>query len=146
MVDMAIRREHRYEFTELIDRLRRPIPRLLLRSRVAPLTLFEYWTHHDDLAAATGAAHPVPATLLAAIAPLLRYQLTKLPAGTAMTVSTDDGHLVASVGPASGQPVLVRGTPANLIRWLAGRRTRSDVELSGPADRLQALRTFTGQV
>ncbi|WP_409429409.1 maleylpyruvate isomerase family mycothiol-dependent enzyme [Mycobacterium sp. SMC-11] len=146
LVEFTIRREHRYGFTELIDRLRRPLPRLLLRSRIAPLTLFEYWTHHDDLAAANGADHPAPATLREAIDPLLRYQHAKLPVGAAMTVSTDDGHVVASVGPETDQAVLVQGTPANLVRWLAGRQTRADVELTGPAVHVQALRMFTGHV
>lgn len=146
LVEFAIRREHRYGFTELIDRLGRPLPRLLLRSPVAPLTLFEYWTHHDDLAAANGADHPAPATLQQAIAPLLRYQHTKLPVGAGLRVSTDDGHVLAAVGPQTEQAVLVRGTPANLVRWLAGRQTRADVELTGPAAHVQALRTFTGHV
>ena len=146
MVEFAIRREHRYGFTDLIDRLRRPLPRLLLRSRVAPLTLFEYWTHHDDLAAADGADHPAPATLRQAIAPLLRYQHARLPAGAAMRVSTDDGQVLASLGPQTDQAVLVQGTPANLVRWLAGRQTRADVDLSGPAAHVQALRTFTGNI
>ena len=146
LVEFAIRREHRYGFTGLIDRLRRPVPRLLLRSRVAPLTLFEYWTHHDDLAATNGAEHPAPATLRQAIAPLLRYQHTKLPAGAAVRVSTDDGRVVASVGPQTDQAVLVQGTPANLVRWLAGRQTRADVNLTGPTAHVQALRTFTGSI
>ncbi len=146
LVEFAIRREHRYSFAELIDRLRRPLPRLLLRSPVAPITLFEYWTHHDDLAAANGADHPAPATLRQAIAPLLRYQRARLPVGAAMRVSTDDGHVLASVGPTADQEILVQGTPANLVRWLAGRQTRADVEVTGPAAQVQALRMFTGHV
>ncbi|QZA09797.1 maleylpyruvate isomerase family mycothiol-dependent enzyme [Mycolicibacter heraklionensis] len=146
LVEFAIRREHASGFTDLIDRLRLPVPRLLLRSRVAPLTLFEYWTHHDDLAAVNAAVHAAPPTLVQAIPPLLRYQFAKLPAGVAVTVGTDDGRVLASVGPRAEQAVLVRGTPANLVRWLAGRHTRADVELAGPAVRVQELRTFEGHV
>ncbi|WP_125079160.1 maleylpyruvate isomerase family mycothiol-dependent enzyme [Mycobacterium sp. P7213] len=146
LVEFAIRREHRYGFTELIDRLRQPLPRLLLRSRVAPLTLFEYWTHHDDLAAANGADHPAPESLRQAIAPLLRYQHAKLPAGTTIRASTDAGDVLAYVGPRTHQAVLVHGTPANLVRWLAGRQARADVELTGPAAQVQGLRTFAGNI
>lgn len=103
------------------------------------------WTARD-LAAVNPAVHAAPPTLVQAIPPLLRYQFAKLPAGVAVTVGTDDGHVLASVGPRAEQAVLVRGTPANLVRWLAGRHTRADVELAGPAARVQELRTFEGHV
>ncbi|WP_067969526.1 maleylpyruvate isomerase family mycothiol-dependent enzyme [Mycolicibacter icosiumassiliensis] len=147
LVEFAIRREHRRSFTELVDRLRRPVPQLLIRSRVAPLTLFEYWTHHDDLVAANSAAHAAPPSLVAAIPPLLRYQRAKLPAGTALTIiSAEDGRVLASEGPQAGPAVLVQASPANLVRWLAGRHTRADVELTGPAIDVQALRAFDGHI
>lgn len=146
LVDTAIRLERRHGFAALIDRLRLPVPRSLLRSRVAPLTLFEYWTHHDDLTGATDVAHPAPATLNEVIPLLLRYQLKKLPAGVRVSVSTGDGGLQSSVGPESGPEVIVQGTPANAVRWLAGRRARADVAIRGPDAHVQALRTFGGQV
>ena len=62
-VEMVMRCERRHGFETLIDRLRRPSPRLLLRPQVAPVTLFEFWMHHDDLAGPNGLAHAVPATL-----------------------------------------------------------------------------------
>jgi uncharacterized protein (TIGR03083 family) len=146
LVDIAIRLERRRGFAALIDRLRLPIPRALLRPRVAPLTLFEYWTHHDDLTGATDVTHPVPATLNEVIPLLLRYQLKKLPAGVRVTVRTEDGGLQSSVGPESGPEVIVQGTPANAVRWLAGRRARADVAIRGPDVHVQALRTFGGHV
>ena len=146
LVEYAIAREHRYGFTELIDLLRRPIPRLLLRPQVAPLTLFEYWTHHDDLANANGAAHAAPPALVQAVPALLRYQLAKLPAGVAVNVGTGDGRMLASVGPRSGQSVLVEGTPADLVRWLAGRGTRAEVALTGPPVHVATVQAFEGRV
>ena len=71
-VEMVMRCERRHGFETLIDRLRRPSPRLLLRPQVAPVTLFEFWTHHDDLAGPNGLAHAVPATLAGLIPVLLR--------------------------------------------------------------------------
>lgn len=62
MVDTALRLERRHGFAALIDRLRRPMPRLLLRPRVAPLTMFEHWTHHDDLIGVDNGSHAVPGT------------------------------------------------------------------------------------
>lgn len=140
MVENAIRLERDRGFAELIDRLHRPIPRLLLRPRVAPLTLFEYWTHHDDLIGGDGAAHPAPATLVHALPPLLRYQLKKLPAGIRVAVSPVDHHRHWSVGPATGPTVTLSGTCADLVRWLSGRRALADVTLTGQDSHIQALR------
>lgn len=146
LVDFAIRRERRYAFVDLIARLRRPIPTLLLRQRVAAVTLFEYWTHHDDLLATGAVAHPAPPTLAEAIPPLLRYQLTRLPAGVRVSVCAEDGDLNACVGPTQGPAVLVRGPCADLVRWLEGRCPRTEVTMTGPEPQLRALRAFEGHV
>lgn len=146
LVDTALRLERRHGFTALIGRLRRPVPRLLLQPRVAPLALFEYWTHHADLIGADSAAHPVPTTLVNVIALLLRYQLKKLPAGVRVTADTGDGNQKWSVGPTSGHQVIVGGSPPDLIRWLAGRRMPSDLTMTGPDNVVQELRNFEGRV
>ena len=49
LVSYAINRERRGGYPALLARVRRRSPRLLLTSAVAALTLFEVWTHHDDL-------------------------------------------------------------------------------------------------
>lgn len=146
LVDSAIRLERRHGFAALVDRLRRPMPRLLLRSRVAPLALFEYWTHHDDLVGADEAAHSAPAGLVDVIPLLLRHQLSSLPAGLRVTVGTADDRLRTSVGPSTAPEVVVCGTPANLVRWLAGRRASTAVSMAGPAAPVQLLRAFQGHV
>lgn len=146
MVDTALRLERRHGFAALIDRLRRPMPRLLLRPRVAPLTLFEYWTHHDDLIGFTNGAHAVPATLSEVIPRLLRYQRKQLPASVRVAVVTNDGNHRWSIGPKSGPEVIVGGAPPDLIRWLSGRRTQREITITGPDAAVQALRAFAGQV
>jgi uncharacterized protein (TIGR03085 family) len=146
LVDTAIRLERRRGFAALIDRLRLPVPRLLLRPQVAPLTLFEYWTHHDDLRSAADVAHPAPGALAEVVPLLLRHQLKKMPTGVRVTVRTGDGGLRSSVGPESVPEVIVQGTPADVVRWLAGRQSRADVAVSGPDAQVQALRSFEGQV
>lgn len=143
LVDFAIRREYRYGFTALIDRLRRPVPALLLRPQVAPLTLFEYWTHHDDLIAAHETGHAAPPALVQAVPILLRYQLKNLPAAVRVTVRTEG--LQSSVGPASGPAVTVHGTPANVVRWLAGRRA-ARIDIQGADAHVQAVREFDGRI
>lgn len=80
-VESFIRRERRHSFETLIDRLRRPTPWLLLRPQIAPVALFEFWTHHDDLTGPNGLVHPAPVTLAEVVPFLMRYQVKQLPAG-----------------------------------------------------------------
>ncbi|WP_166904798.1 maleylpyruvate isomerase family mycothiol-dependent enzyme [Mycobacterium sp. DL440] len=146
MVDTALRRERRHGFAAVIERLRRPIPRLLLQPVVAPLALFEYWTHHEDLVGFDTRAHAVPATLVEVIPLVLRYQLKKLPAGVRVTVGTSDGDHRWSVGPQSGPEVILGGSPPDLVRWLAGRRAAGEIAMAGPGTTVQELRAFGGRV
>lgn len=146
MVDTALRRERRHGFAAVIDRLRRPMPRLLLHPVVAPLALFEYWTHHEDLIGFGTRAHAVPATLVAAIPLVLRYQLKKLPVGVRVTVGTSDGDHRWSVGPKSGPEVIVGGSPPDLVRWLSGRRAAGEITMAGPGPMVEELRVFGGRV
>jgi hypothetical protein len=119
---------------------------LLLRTLVAPLTLFEYWTHHDDLIRFDDGVHPVPAALVEVIPLVLRYQLKKLPNGVRVTVGTHDNRHQWSVGPTSGPEVTLLGAPPDLVRWLSGRATTGDITMTGADIPVHALRAFTGQV
>lgn len=67
LADTAPRLERRHGFIALVDRLRRPVPRLRLRPLVVPQTLFECWTHHDDLIGFNTGVHAAPAMLIEAI-------------------------------------------------------------------------------
>ncbi len=146
LVNAAIRIERRRSFAALVQRLRRPTPPLLLRRRVAPLSLFEYWTHHDDLLVGNGLGHAVPATLVEVVPLLLDYQLKKLPAGLRLTVVADGGRLQASVGPKCGPEVKPGGTSADLVRWLAGRRPRAEIAMAGAEEHVRRLRAFAGHI
>lgn len=146
MVDTALRRARRHGFAAVIERLRRPIPRLLLQPVVAPLALFEYWTHHEDLVGFDTRAHAVPATLVEVIPLVLRYQLKKLPTGVRVTVGTSDGDHRWSVGPRSGPEVILGGSPPDLVRWLSGRRAAGEIAMAGPGTTVQELRAFGGRV
>lgn len=142
----VIRRERRHGFETLIDRLRRPSPRLLLRPQMAPVALFEFWMHHDDLAGPNGLTHAVPATLAAAIPFLVRYQLKHLPADVRMTIRTNDSNQTCSIGPTSAPEITLDAPSADLVRWLAGRQRQTEIQISGPDAKVRALRAFAGRV
>ncbi|WKG00828.1 maleylpyruvate isomerase family mycothiol-dependent enzyme [Mycolicibacterium sp. HK-90] len=146
LVGTAMCLERRHGFSALVNRLRRPIPRLLLRPHVAPLTLFEYWTHHDDLVRDNTGAHAMPPALTEAIPLVLRYQLKKLPAGVRVTLGTNDDLYRWSVGPKSGPEVTLAGSPPDLVRWLSGRLAPGEIAMAGPDIAVQAVRAFTGHV
>lgn len=146
LVDTALRLERRRGFTALVNRLRRPVPRLLVLPSVAPLTLFEYWTHHDDLVRCNKGIHAVPAALVEVIPLVLRYQLKKLPAGVRVTIGTRDNRHRWSVGPTSAAEVTLVGAAPDLVRWLSGRSAAGEITMTGADVPVQALRAFTGHV
>lgn len=121
VVAYAINRERREGYPALLARLRRRTPRLLLAPAVAASTLFEVWTHHDDLATANGLDHGAPEHLALAIPPLMRYHAAGLPSAQ-FVVRTTDGHQW-TLGRDSGDlgAVELSGSAPDLVRWLAGR-------------------------
>jgi uncharacterized protein (TIGR03083 family) len=145
-VESFIRRERGHGFEALIDRLRRPTPALLLRPQMAPVTLFEYWTHHDDLARPNGLTHDVPGTLAEVIPSLLRYQAKQMPSDVRVTLCAGDCNQSWSTGPRSAPEVTLDGTSADLVRWLAGRCPLTELQTTGPDAQIRALRAFTGRV
>lgn len=145
-IERLIRRERRHGYGALLDRLRRPAPRLLMRHGIAAVTLFEVWMHHDDLAGPNGLSHDVPVHLHEVIPTLVRYQARRLPAGVALAVSTDDGRHQWSFGSPTGARVTVTGADGDLVRWLAGRVPLTRIAVEGDEERLPAVRGFPGRI
>lgn len=144
VVDWAIARERRDGYPALIGRLRQPSSPLLLAPVVVASTLFEVWMHHDDLATANGLGHGAPDHLTAAIPPLMRYQARRLPTAR-LIVRTTDGHEWAS-GPDSRPRAVLTGSAADLVRWLAGRRPLTALNVEAEADVTDQLRAFAGRI
>lgn len=98
--DRVITHYRRKGFSRAVESLRCGPPRLLLRDRVAPVSLFEVWMHHDDLRRANDLERPAePASLDQALEFALRYQRKVL-----------------------GSERVDRTRPnGDLLRWLAGR-------------------------
>jgi len=146
VVAYAINTERRGGYPALLARLRRRSPRLLLTSAVAASTLFEIWTHHDDLAAANGLDHGAPERLALAIPPLMRYHAALLPSAR-FVVRTTNGYQW-TFGPDGGDlgTVELSGSTADLVRWLAGRAPLSVLDVKGAPAVVDQLHAFTGTI
>jgi uncharacterized protein (TIGR03083 family) len=145
VVSWAIRRERRSGYSALIHRLRQRSPRLLLLARaVAAATLFEVWMHHDDLTAANGLAHGTPDHLAEAIPWLVRYQASRLPTARLIVRTTDNREW--AFGPNAGPSAVLTGPDADLVRWLAGRRPLSALNIAAEAAVTDQLRAFAGEI
>jgi uncharacterized protein (TIGR03083 family) len=120
-IEKLIHRERRHSFEALVDRLCHLSPRLLLRPSMAPVTLFEFWMHHDDLTEPNGLEHGVPPHLYEVIPSLVHCQSRRLPADGCLILGTSDGSHEWKFGPKAGPQVTVRGPADDLVRWLGGR-------------------------
>lgn len=145
-IERLIRRERRHGYGALVDRLRQPPPRLLVRPSIAAVTLFELWMHHDDLARPNGLDHDVPTHLHEVMPTLLRYQARRLPADVRLTVATGAAGQQWTLGPDAGAAVLAHGSAGDLVRWLAGRVPLTRLALDGQTDAVRAVRAFPGHV
>lgn len=146
VVAYAINRERRGGYPALLARLRRRSPRLLLTSAVAASTLFEKWTHHDDLAAANGLDHGAPERLALAIPPLMRYHAALLPSAR-FVVRTTNGYQWTFGPDGSGLGIVeLSGSTADLVRWLAGRAPLSVLDVKGAPAVVDQLYAFTGTI
>jgi uncharacterized protein (TIGR03083 family) len=146
VVAYAINRERRGGYPALVARLRRRSPRLLLTPPAAALTLFEVWTHHDDLATANSLDHGAPERLALAIPPLMRYHAALLPSAR-FVVRTTNGYQW-TFGPDGSDlgTVELSGSTANLVRWLAGRAPLSVLDVKGAPAVVDQLNAFTGTI
>ena len=144
VVESVIHRERQAGYPALIDRFRRPSPRLLLTKPVAPSTLFEVWMHHDDLARTNDLGHGTPEHLAQAIPSLLRYQAGRLP-NVRVTVRTL-ADFEWSIGQDAGERACVTGDSGDLVRWLAGRPPMTTLSIEAKATTAEQLRRFVGLI
>ena len=124
---MDLRRIRRHGFHWAVQRLERPGPRLLERSTVVPVSVFEMFVHHEDVRRANDLERSIPVPdLVPSILWLLRYH-RRLLADISVLVRLPDGtQLSSSEGTAS---VTVKGQPEEVLLWLAGRHDGVTVDV-----------------
>ncbi|QSB13069.1 TIGR03085 family protein [Natronosporangium hydrolyticum] len=128
----------RRPFPELVDELRRP-------PRWAPTRLgwvdgainsMEMFIHHEDVRRAQPQWQPRPLpqsladTLWRRVRAIARFRLRRFPAPV---VVVSQGHGELRTGRPGPEPVQLTGDPGELVIFLSGRQTHSQVTVAGPA-------------
>jgi uncharacterized protein (TIGR03083 family) len=144
IADWVVRRQRRVGYHALIARLRERSPRLLLVPRMVASSLFEVWMHHDDLTTANGLAHAIPEHLAEAIPWLVRYQAERLPTAR-LIVRTTDNH-EWEFGPGTDPAVVLTAPTADLVRWLAGRRPHTALNIKAETALAAQIHAFAGKI
>lgn len=144
LTDRAMARASRSDFGVMVERLRSPglTPYALPPVEKAFNTL-EYFVHHEDLrraqpdwTARTMSRHDE--SLLWSAAKVAGIGLVR-PAGVPVRITRSDREAAATLRRGS-DPVVATGLPSELALFLYGRPSVG-VELTGPPDRVEALRS-----
>lgn len=129
-------------FPELVATVRQP-PRWLLPALDSAMNTVEFFVHHEDVRRAQPGWEPralPPAAEGALWRPartLAKLRLRRIPAAV---VLHSRGYGEVRVG-RGGPELRVEGAPGELIMFLSGRQGSARVELTGPDDMVERLRT-----
>ncbi len=103
----------------------------------------EYFVHHEDVRRAQEGWEPreldpaFQAIVWAAVTRMTRLMFRHAPAGVVLVSTDGPRHLAKDASPA----VEVKGPPAEIGLFAFGRQAHSRVELTGPPDAVEAVRT-----
>lgn len=137
--DRSRARLKRRGFEWATSRLARTPPALLHRGRVAAVSLFEVWVHHEDLRRANGRGpdpardHPELRACLSFLGRFLHAQLSEV----TVVVIPPVGPF-ASLGTGSHR-IELRGPVGEAVLWLAGRQSVADVTVEGEGSVVERL-------
>lgn len=113
--------------------LTNPAPRYLYRPRVAPIALWEYVVHHEDVRRPNGLPrHGLP-DLQPVLTWLLTYSTPRLRAP--IRTETEGGRTRVEVG----DTIALEGVTLDVVLWLSGR-DGADLDVDGTAHELDRLR------
>jgi uncharacterized protein (TIGR03085 family) len=133
------------DFAHLVDRVRHPAKLSMagLSAIDRMVNTAEYFIHHEDVRRGTPGWAPrdLPRGLASALHAQVRLtgrlRLRKFPAKITL-LSPDYPAVTAGAG---GPPVAVTGDPGELTLFFAGRQRAANVEIDGPTDLADKLRT-----
>jgi uncharacterized protein (TIGR03085 family) len=128
-------------YPAMVATLRNGLPLLFRVGPGAFANVMENWIHHEDVRRANGEGPRPPdpdldAFLWRTLGLSGRMAARKVkPFGLELDAG-EGRHLVAR---AAHPRVVVRGAPGEIVLYLSGRKTGSQVEIDGPADAVQVL-------
>lgn len=133
------------DFTGLVDQVRHPPALSLAGTSVTDraVNTAEFFIHHEDVRrgspgwAPRDLPHGLDAALHAQVRLAGRLRLRKFPARLTL-LSPGFPPITAGAG---GPPVTVTGDPGELTLFFAGRQSAAKVDIDGPADLVDKLRT-----
>lgn len=141
--------EARREYAEIVDRVRSGPPKLS-PMRPGPIerlvNTVEYFVHHEDVRRASRRWEPrdldpdLEADLSTLLPRAARMLARKSPAG--LVLNPDGGEVIVAKKPKDGEPgVTVSGPIGELVLFMYGRQNHSVVDLAGPDEAVEAVRT-----
>ena len=133
------------EFKELVARVRQGPP-IVLRPFDKLMNLNEMFVHHEDLRRGDGDNTPRPASQVREVEEELWKVLKRLGRMSARSLRPIGLDLVRDSGETLhvvvGQPVAtLKGRPGEIALYLSGRKAAAQVEIEGPDEATQALRS-----
>lgn len=117
-----------------LEMLEKPPPRAVLAPRIAPITLWEHFVHHEDVRRPAGRPRDAVPDLEPVLEWIIRYNRRALD----RPLRIDTGDAVRATGD-GGRPTNVRGTIAFVVMWLSGRDAPG-VEVDAPPSDIDSLR------
>jgi len=108
-----------------LQRLNRPPPAAVLRSLVAPITLWEHFVHHEDVRRPNHRPRTSTPELSVTVPWLLRYNRSRLGGASLRIVSKEGREWQIGIG----SEVVVAGALPELVLWLSGRHRAAEVEV-----------------
>jgi uncharacterized protein (TIGR03085 family) len=113
--------------------LRRPLPDAVVRARIAPITLWEYFVHHEDVRRRNDLRRAGWPNLEQVLDWILKYNARRIPVDVQLEQS--DGAATIQIN----RRITIAGPTPEVVLWLSGRQS-SDVEVEGPQQELDRLR------
>lgn len=146
LTELETRRLLRRDFTVLVDKLRNGPPKwspYAVPRLDAIFNTVEYFVHHEDIRRAQDGWQPRELTerQQRLLWKQLRVAGKGMTRGSAVGVAAEHGETGERVVLKDAAPmVVVRGTPADLLLFVFGRKEHARVELDGPEDAVARLR------
>lgn len=120
-------------WSKSLEILARPAPDFVVRARVAPITLWELFVHHEDVRRPNALPREQVPNLDPVINWLVAYNVRRLPID--VRVQNRGGTTLIQ----AGDRITIEGSTSEAVLWLSGR-DGGDLQFDGPPTEIDQLR------